>query len=113
MSKILFKDSKSHLIVRIESFFINQRNDIILVKAIVIDQKPQSFYIMVMSRENKITLRLDPMTDPEKTDGVKIALALMSKRIQEIEKIHDLRVSKTNIQEFIDRLEKTTQDNGI
>jgi hypothetical protein len=50
-----------------------------LSKAIVIDQKTQSFYIVVMNREYKITIRLDPITDPEKTDGVKGALALMPK----------------------------------
>ena len=104
MNKMLFKDQKSNIIVRIENFFINQRCDIILSKAIAIDQKTQSFYIVVMNRENNITIRLDPITDPEKTDGVKIALALMAKRIQDIEKISDLYVSKTNIQEFIDRL---------
>jgi len=105
MNKILFKDQKSNIIVRIENFFINQRCDIILCKAIAIDQKMQSFYIMVMNRENKITIRLDPTTDPDKTDGVKIALALMAKRIQEVEKMSALYVSKTNIQEFIDRLQ--------
>ena len=68
----------------------------------------QSFYIMVMNRENKITIRLDPTTDPDKTDGVKIALALMAKRIQEVEKMSGLYVSKTNIQEFIDRLQGFT-----
>jgi hypothetical protein len=108
MNKMLFKDQKSNVIVRIENFFINQRCDIILNKAIAIDQKTQSFYIVVMNRENKITIRLDPITDPEKTDGVKIALALMAKRIQDIEKISDLYVSKTNIQEFIDRLHEFT-----
>lgn len=108
MNKTLFKDQKSNVIVRIENFFINQRCDIILSKAIAIDQKTQSFYIVVMNRENKITIRLDPITDPEKTDGVKIALALMAKRIQDIEKISDLYVSKTNIQEFIDRLQEFT-----
>jgi hypothetical protein len=108
MNKMLFKDQKSNVIVRIENFFINQRCDIILSKAIAIDQKTQSFYIVVMNRENKITIRLDPITDPEKTDGVKIALALMAKRIQDIEKISDLYVSKTNIQEFIDRLQGFT-----
>lgn len=108
MNKMLFKDQKSNVIVRIENFFINQRCDIILSKAIAIDQKTQSFYIVVMNRENKITIRLDPITDPEKTDGVKIALALMAKRIQDIEKISDLYVSKTNIQEFIDRLQEFT-----
>ena len=107
MYKILFKDQKSNIIVRIETYFINQPGDIILAKAVAVDQKPQSFYIMVMNREDKITIRLDPTTDPEKkTDGVKIALALMAKRIQEIEKAHNLYVSKTNIQEFIDKLQE-------
>ena len=108
MYKILFKDQKSNIIVRIETYFINQPGDIILAKAVAVDQKPQSFYIMVMNREDKVTIRLDPTTDPEKkTDGVKIALALMAKRIQEIEKTHNLYVSKTNIQEFIDKLQET------
>ena len=108
MYKILFKDQKSNIIVRIETYFINQPGDIILAKAVAVDQKPQSFYIMVMNREDKVTIRLDPTTDPEKTDGVKIALALMAKRIQEIEKAHNLYVSKTNIQEFIDKLQEIT-----
>lgn len=108
MYKILFKDQKSNIIVRIENYFINQPGDIILAKAVAVDQKPQSFYIMVMNREDKVTIRLDPTTDPEKTDGVKIALALMAKRIQEIEKAHNLYVSKTNIQEFIDKLQEIT-----
>ena len=108
MYKILFKDQKSNIIVRIEDYFINQRGDIILAKAVAVDQKPQSFYIMVMNREDKTTIRLDPTTDPEKTCGVKTALALMAKRIQEIEKSHNLYVSKTNIQEFIDKLQEIT-----
>ena len=108
MYKILFKDQKSNIIVRIETYFINQPGDIILAKAVAVDQKPQSFYIMVMNREDKVTIRLDPTTDPEKTDGVKIVLALMAKRIQEIEKAHNLYVSKTNIQEFIDKLQEIT-----
>lgn len=108
MYKILFKDQKSNIIVRIETYFINQPGDIILAKAVAVDQKPQSFYIMVMNREDMVTIRLDPTTDPEKTDGVKIALALMAKRIQEIEKAHNLYVSKTNIQEFIDKLQEIT-----
>lgn len=110
MYKILFKDQKkSNIIVRIEKYFINQPGDIILAKAVAVDdQKPQSFYIMVMYREDKTTIRLDPITDPEKRDGVKIALALMAKRIQEIEKAHNLYVSKTNIQEFIDKLQEIT-----
>lgn len=108
MHRILFKDQKSNIIVRIENYFINQPGDIILAKAVAVEQKPQSFYIMVMNSEYKTTIRLDPTTDPEKTHGVKIALALIAKRIQEIEKTHNLYVSKTNIQEFIDKLQEIT-----
>jgi hypothetical protein len=110
MYKLLFKDQKSNIIVRIEKYFINQLGDMILAKAVAVDQKPQSFYIMVTNKnkEDKTTIRLDPITDPEKTDGVKIALALIAKRIQEIEKAHNLYVSKTNIQEFIDKLQEIT-----
>jgi hypothetical protein len=108
MEKIVFKDQKSNIIVRIENYFINQPGNILLAKAVAVDQKPQSFYIMVMNREDKTTIRLDPQTDPEKTDGVKIALALIAKRIQEIEKARNLYVSKTNIQEFIDKLQEIT-----
>ena len=108
MEKILFKDQKSNIIVRIENYFINQPGNTILAKTVAVDEKPQSFYIMVMYREDKTTIRLDPITDPEKRDRVKIALALMAKRIQEIEKAHNLYVSKTNIQEFIDKLQEIT-----
>jgi hypothetical protein len=110
MYKLLFKDQKSNIIVRIEKYFINQLGDMILAKAVAVDQKPQSFYIMVTNKnkEDKTTIRLDPITNPEKTDGVKIALALIAKRIQEIEKAHNLYVSKTNIQEFIDKLQEIT-----
>ena len=109
MYKILFKDQKANIIVRIENYYINQPGDIIVAKTISADQKPQSFYILVTNRKEKITIRLDPTTDPEKTDGVKIALALIiAKRIQEIEKAYKLNVSKTNIQEFLDRLQEMT-----
>jgi predicted transposase YdaD len=108
MYELLFKDQKSNIIVRIEKYFINQPGNMILAKADAVDQKPQSFYIMVTNKEDKTTIRLDPITDPEKTDGVKIALALMAKGIQEIEKAHNLYVSKTNIQEFIEKLQEIT-----
>jgi hypothetical protein len=109
MQKIIYKDQKSQIIVRIENCFIDQPGNIILVKAVaVVDQKPQSFYVMVMNKEDKITIRLDPMTDPEKTDGVKIALALIAKCIQEIEKLRNLYVTKTNIQEYITKLSGIT-----
>jgi hypothetical protein len=110
------------LIIRIDEYFLNKTADVLLARVVVVEkqsplhqqQDPQqqyshSFYVMVMEKENKTTIRLDPLTDPEKTDGVKLALALVAEKIQEIEKpTSTLLVSKTNIQEFIDRLKKMT-----
>jgi hypothetical protein len=42
---------------------------------------------------------LYPGTDPEKTDGVKTSLGYMAKIIQKA--FPDLKISKTNIGEFI------------
>lgn len=45
MYRRIFKDQKASIIARIENYFINQYGDIIVAKAITVDQKLQSFYI--------------------------------------------------------------------
>ena len=84
MNKILFKDPKSNVIVRIENFFINQRCDVILSKAIAIDQKTQSFFVVITNRENKTTSMRDPNTKTEKSHNVQKAIILMTTSTQDI-----------------------------
>jgi hypothetical protein len=83
LDKIFFKDSKNSIIIRIEDYFINKFENLILAKTISVDQKTQSFFIMLMKKEDRVTIRLDPLSDPEKTYGVKIALALIAIKIIE------------------------------
>lgn len=106
LQKIMYRYPASNTIIRIEEYFVSKEANRLLAKAIVIEQQPRSFYIEVNVKDDKTTVRLDPMTDPEKTDGVKLALALMAKRIQEIGKLNNLSVSKTNISEFLDRVQQ-------
>jgi hypothetical protein len=56
-----------------------------------------------MKKENKITVRLDPITDPfNKTFGVKTSLAKVAKMIFSIHKdSDDLSITKTNLEDFI------------
>ena len=56
-----------------------------------------------MKKENRVTVRLDPITDPtNKNNGVKISIAKVAKMILSIHKESDeLSITKTNLQVFI------------
>ena len=87
-------------IIKYDDSFINNDNNLILIKTIVIEnQKAQSFYIMVMQKEQQLTIRLDPLTDPTKTNAVKKSLGMLAKELLNNNK--DLKVTKTNLNEFI------------
>jgi hypothetical protein len=49
-------------------------------------------------KEEKTTVRLYPRTDPEKTEGVLVALSMVGKLILDI--FPDLHVTKTNIEKM-------------
>lgn len=92
---------ESSTIIKYQDSFINKDKNLILIKTIVIEnQQVQSFYIVVMKKEQQITIRLDPLTDPKKTIAVKRSLALIAKEL--LNKNQDLKVTKTNLSEFID-----------
>ena len=91
---------KSSTIIKYEDSFINKDKNLILIKTIVIeDQQAQSFYIIIMKKEQQITIRLDPLTDPKKTTAVKRSLGFIAKEL--LNKNKDLKVTKTNLSEFI------------
>lgn len=107
LQKIMYRYPTSNTIIRIEEYLVSKEANRLLARATVVEQQqPRSFYIEVNVKDDKTTVRLDPMTDPEKTDGVKLALALVAKMIQEIGKLNNLSVSKTNISEFLDRVQQ-------
>lgn len=91
--------SKDKSIIKLSDLFLSQNKSSALVQTVVIDEKNQQFLIEIFSKEEKTTIRLYPGTDPEKTDGVKTSLGHMAKIIQK--EYPDLKISKTNIAEFI------------
>lgn len=87
-------------IIKYDDSFINSDNNLILIKTIVIEnQQSQSFYIMIMQKEQQLTIRLDPLTDPTKTNTVKKSLSLIAREL--LNNNNDLKVTKTNLNEFI------------
>ena len=92
---------KEPFLIKIQNIFFFFLKRCALVPTIVVDKKNQQFLIEISSREGKTTVRLYPGTDPEKTEGVKTAMGILTKKIQEI--FSGALVTKTNIENYIPR----------
>jgi hypothetical protein len=92
------------LIIKFEDSFLNQPKDLILLRTMVIENNiNQKYYIQLMKKDNQVTIRLDPTTDPsDKNNGVKISIAMVAKMILSVHKeSDDLKITKTNLAGFI------------
>ena len=96
-------ERKDNYIIKFEDVFLNQSKDLILVKTVVIENDiNQKYYIQLMKKENQITIRLDPITDPlDKNNSVKKSIANIARIIFSIHKDSDLSITKTNLQDFL------------
>lgn len=90
---------KEPFLIKLMDVFLDKEKRTALIPTVVIDKIHQQFLIELSTRKEKTTVRLYPGTDPEKTDGVKMALGLVAKLIQENNP--DYQITKTNIDEFL------------
>jgi len=97
---ILFKPlfQKSPLI-KIQDMYIDTRGSNALLNTVVIDDSHHEFFIQIMANKDKTTIRLYPLTDPEKTDAVKQSLANICLEIQK--HYPDMKVIKSNLWDYI------------
>jgi hypothetical protein len=96
-------ERKDNYIIKFEDAFLNQSKDLILIKTTVIENNiNQKYYIQLMKKENQITVRLDPITDPlDKNNSVKKSIANVARIIFSNHKDSDLSITKTNLQDFL------------
>jgi hypothetical protein len=67
------------IIMKVRNVYLNTTKTTALLDCVVVDDHtPNAFYILLSQKHDRITVRLDPLTDPEKTDGVKRLLAILS-----------------------------------
>lgn len=102
VSIIKNEKDQTNTIIRFEEIFLNQLKNIILIKTIVIENTNQSqiYYIMAMKKNNQITIRLDPLTDPKnKTDAVKISLTKIAKQYKKIDPA--ISIGKSNLEQYL------------
>jgi hypothetical protein len=71
------------LLVKTERFYRERDGRAGLIEALVVERgHTQKFFIQLSMRGDGLTVRLEPLTDPEKTPGVRRALALVAHRIK-------------------------------
>jgi len=97
---ILFKPifQKSPL-VKIQNMYVDSDGHTALFSTHVNDASHCEFFIQILTKENTTTIRLFPLTDPNKTDSVKQSLVFLCKQIQE--NYPNMNVIKSNLWDYI------------
>lgn len=67
------------MIMKIKEVYLNPERARLLLECLVVeDRTPNNFYMVAAEKEGKISIHLDALTDPEKTDGVKRLIAIVA-----------------------------------
>ncbi len=87
-------------ILKVIDKYLNAEQNKVLVEALAIEQgNNQNFFVQLSRKQNSLTVRLLPLTDPEKTKGVKTLLAMIARQIKEANA--DVSYGKNNLQDFL------------
>lgn len=87
-------------LVKTDRLYVETDERAALLETLVIDRgHTQKFFIQIQERPGGLTVRLEPMTDPEKNAGVKRALGLVAERLRAGT---GCRYGSTNIPEFLE-----------
>jgi len=92
-------------LIKIHKIYVSSDGSNALFSTVVIDDSHHEFFIQVMTNDDRTTIRLFPLTDPEKTDAVKQSLVNLSMMIQKF--YPDMRIVKSNLWDYL----KLTIDN--
>jgi len=80
--------------------FINSTEQTVLIEALAIENgKNQNFFEQLSQKKSSLTVRLLPLTDPEKTNGVKSIMALIAKQIKDSNA--NIVYGKNNLEDFL------------
>lgn len=80
--------------------YINASEQTALIEALAIETgKNQNFFVQLSQKKSSLTVRLLPLTDPEKTNGVKIIMATIAKQIKDSNPA--VTYGKNNLEDFL------------
>ena len=97
-NSILIRDENG--ILKTDNIYINRDKTAIIIESLAIEKGAKnSFLSMISHREDGVVVRIYPLLDVEKTDGVKKLLLEIAKQI--LTMFPQLKIGETNLSEFL------------
>jgi len=88
-------------ILKITDKYINATGTSALLESVAVEGggRLRHFFIQLSIKGEAVTVRLLPLTDPEKSKGVKTLMGLVAKKIKDASA--DISYGKTNLDDFL------------
>lgn len=87
-------------ILKVVDKYINASEQSALIESLAIENGVhQNFFVQLSQKKTSLTVRLFPLTDPEKTHGVKGIMASIAKQIKDTDS--NIEYGKTNLEDFL------------
>lgn len=87
-------------ILKVMDKYINASAQSALIESLAIEGGVnQAFFIQLSQKKSSLTIRLLPLTDPEKTNGVKSIMASVAKQIKDTNP--SIEYGKNNLEDFL------------
>lgn len=87
-------------ILKLMDKYINGKEQTVLLESLAIENGVnQNFFIQLSPKQSSLTVRLLPLTDPEKTKGVKSIMAIVAKQIKDTDE--NIKYGKNNLEDFL------------
>ena len=87
-------------ILKVVDKYINASEQSALIESLAIENGVnQNFFVQLSQKKTSLTVRLLPLTDPEKTNGVKLIMARIAKQIKDIDSA--IEYGKNNLEDFL------------
>ena len=77
-----FRERVAGLVMHVGEAFLARSGHSALIEAVVVEGTTRRFLVEILSRDDGVTVRLYPQTDPEKTPGVRRLLAEVAARVR-------------------------------
>lgn len=93
-------EKRPESIISLLDVFLNRTRNRALVETVAVESgRSVRFLIEVKDRRDGVTVRLEPMTDPEKTPAVKRSVARVAQMVHSLSE--HCRYGKTNLEDYL------------
>lgn len=99
-SKSFLPSLQKSPLIRISNIFVENNGLSALLPVVVIDELHQEFFIQISTSIKKTTIRLLPLTDPEKTNSVKRSLSLVYFLLKKFDS--SVIITKSNLWDYVE-----------